>query len=52
MRLPTECLNGLRAMCDEHGILLIYDEVQCGAGRTGKLFAHQWASNGEPDSVG
>ena len=52
--LPPECLRGLRDMCDEHGILLIYDEVQCGAARTGQLFAHQWASDfgnggGEPD---
>jgi acetylornithine/N-succinyldiaminopimelate aminotransferase len=37
--LPEVCLRGLRELCDEHGILLIYDEVQCGAGRTGKLFA-------------
>lgn len=47
--LPEVCLRGLREMCDEHGILLIYDEVQCGAGRTGKLFAHQWAEGAEPD---
>jgi len=52
--LPAECLRGLRAMCDEHGILLIYDEVQCGASRTGQLFAHQWAPDngnggGHPD---
>lgn len=47
--LPTQCLQGLRQLCDEHGILLIYDEVQCGAGRTGKLFAHQWAEGAEPD---
>lgn len=47
--LPPECLKGLREMCDEHGALLIYDEVQCGAGRTGKLFAHQWVHGAEPD---
>ena len=47
--LPTQCLQGLRKLCDEKGILLIYDEVQCGAGRTGKLFAHQWAESAEPD---
>lgn len=41
--LPDQCLKGLRALCDEHGILLIADEVQCGMGRTGKLFAHEWA---------
>ena len=33
----------LRQMCDEAGALLIYDEVQCGLGRTGRLFAHDWA---------
>ena len=47
--LPGVCLRGLRELCDEKGILLIYDEVQCGAGRTGKLFAHQWAEGAEPD---
>ncbi len=41
--LPPQCLRGLRALCDEHGMLLILDEVQCGVGRTGKLFAHEWA---------
>lgn len=41
--LPDACLKGLRALCDEKGILLILDEVQCGVGRTGKLFAHEWA---------
>lgn len=46
--IPTQCLKGLRQMCDEHGVLLIYDEVQCGMGRTGKLFAHEWAEGGEP----
>ena len=47
--LPEVCLRSLRELCDEQGILLIYDEVQCGASRTGKLFAHQWAQNAEPD---
>jgi len=41
--LPDVCLKGLRDMCNETGILLILDEVQCGVGRTGKLFAHEWA---------
>lgn len=41
--MPLECLRGLRELCDEHGILLIFDEVQCGAGRTGKMWAHEWA---------
>ena len=47
--LPEACLNGLRKLCDERGALLIYDEVQCGMGRTGKLFAHEWASDASPD---
>lgn len=47
--IPDVCLRGLRALCDEHGLLLIYDEVQCGAGRTGKLFAHEWAGDAKPD---
>ena len=46
--LPDQCLKGLRDICDEHGILLILDEVQCGVGRTGRLFAHEWAGI-EPD---
>lgn len=41
--IPVEMLRALRALCDEHGLLLILDEVQCGVGRTGKLFAHEWA---------
>ncbi|GAA6174563.1 aspartate aminotransferase family protein [Sulfitobacter pacificus] len=41
--LSDACLKGMRDLCDEHGILLILDEVQCGVGRTGKLFAHEWA---------
>ncbi|MBO6906638.1 MAG: aminotransferase class III-fold pyridoxal phosphate-dependent enzyme, partial [Parvibaculum sp.] len=41
--------RGLRELCDEHGLLLIYDEVQCGAGRTGKVWAHEWAGSAQPD---
>ena len=38
-----EYLRGLRKVADEFGLLLFFDEVQCGIGRTGKLWAHQWA---------
>jgi len=38
-----EYLKGLRSLCDERGILLVLDEVQSGMGRTGRLFAHEWA---------
>ncbi len=41
--VPDQCLKGLRDLCDETGTLLIFDEVQCGVGRTGKFFAHEWA---------
>jgi acetylornithine/N-succinyldiaminopimelate aminotransferase len=39
----VEYLKGLRQVCDEYGLLLFFDEVQCGMGRTGRLFAHEWA---------
>jgi len=41
--VPPQCLKGLREICDKHGLLLLLDEVQCGVGRTGRLFAHEWA---------
>jgi acetylornithine/N-succinyldiaminopimelate aminotransferase len=41
--VPDQCLKGLRELCDETGPLLIFDEVQCGVARTGRLFAHEWA---------
>ncbi len=43
-------LRGLRTACDEFGIYLALDEIQCGMGRTGKLFAHEWADI-EPDVI-
>ncbi|HCT33998.1 acetylornithine transaminase [Sulfitobacter pontiacus] len=41
--VPDADLKQMRALCDTHGLLLILDEVQCGVGRTGKMFAHEWA---------
>ena len=46
--LSDSYMKGLRALCDEKGILLILDEIQCGMGRTGKLFAHELTGI-EPD---
>ncbi|MDC9700896.1 MAG: aspartate aminotransferase family protein [Alphaproteobacteria bacterium] len=40
---PPAFLRALRSLADEHDLLLIFDEVQCGMGRTGKLFAHEWS---------
>lgn len=48
---PPSFLRGLRELCDQHGILLVLDEVQTGMGRTGKLFAYEWAGI-EPDILG
>ncbi len=41
--VAPEFLQALRALCNHHGLLLLLDEVQTGIGRTGKLFAHEWA---------
>ncbi|WP_106744520.1 aspartate aminotransferase family protein [Yoonia maritima] len=41
--VPDGDLKAMRELCDANGALLILDEVQCGMGRTGKLFAHEWA---------
>ena len=44
VRAPSpDYLRGLREIADEYGLLLLFDEVQSGMGRTGKLFAHEWA---------
>jgi acetylornithine/N-succinyldiaminopimelate aminotransferase len=48
--MSNEFMQGLRALCDEHGLLLILDEIQCGFGRTGLFFAHEW-SGITPDIV-
>jgi acetylornithine/N-succinyldiaminopimelate aminotransferase len=46
---PDADLTAIRKLCDESGTLLIYDEIQCGLGRTGKLFAYEWATDAQPD---
>lgn len=52
---PADFLPGLRALCDKHGIMLIFDEVQAGMGRTGKMFSFQhFAEQGQhcqPDMI-
>jgi acetylornithine/N-succinyldiaminopimelate aminotransferase len=48
---PPDYLAGLRAIADEFGVLLVFDEVQTGMGRTGRLFAHEWAGVA-PDVMG
>ena len=47
--LSVEWLQALNSMAKAAGVLVIHDEVQCGMGRTGRLFAHQWAPGAEPD---
>jgi acetylornithine/N-succinyldiaminopimelate aminotransferase len=46
--IPAQCLRGLRELCDAQGLLLIFDEIQTGVGRTGHLFAYE-ASGATPD---
>ena len=40
---PASSIKKLRQLCDDHGLMLVMDEVQCGVGRTGRLFAHEWS---------
>ena len=45
---PADFLPGLRRICDEHGVLLVFDEIQSGMGRTGKMFASEhWGVAGD-----
>ncbi len=46
---PDDYLPRLRRLCDEHGILLVLDEIQTGLGRTGTLFCHEQSPNARPD---
>ena len=47
--VPERCLHRAPQALRRTGALLIYDEIQCGLGRTGKLFAHEWAADAAPD---
>ena len=49
--MPEQCVRGLRELCDQYGLVLIFDEVQCGMGRTGKLWGYEWVSDVQPDIV-
>ncbi|WP_191060498.1 aspartate aminotransferase family protein [Geminicoccus harenae] len=49
---PAGFLHEIRRLCDEHGLLLVYDEVQCGIGRTGKLFGYESLDAPAPDIMG
>jgi acetylornithine/N-succinyldiaminopimelate aminotransferase len=49
---PAGFLQAIRDLCDEHGLLLIYDEVQCGIGRTGRLFGYEVLDAPAPDVMG
>jgi len=42
--IEASFLRALRKLCDKHGLMLVLDEIQCGLGRTGKLYAHEWAN--------
>jgi acetylornithine/N-succinyldiaminopimelate aminotransferase len=46
---PDATLKAIRDLCDETGTLLIYDEIQCGLGRSGKLFTYEWIEGATPD---
>lgn len=48
--IPVETMQALRQICDDNGLLLVVDEIQCGMGRTGKFFAYEW-SGIEPDII-